>query len=87
MGIFETKLLEAIDEIVLKRIEQHSHYNKTIKATIIQLISGNIYEIQVQGSIYTAKAINSAIYSPGDLVYVLIINNNFSEKIILSLVP
>ena len=87
MGIFETKLLEAIDEIVLKRIEQNGNYNKTIRATVVQHVSDSLYEIQSQGSTYTAKAINGATYDPGDLVYILIINNNFSEKIILSIVP
>jgi len=87
MGIFENKIIEAIDEIVKNRISQQAKYNTTLRGKIIQNVSGNIYEVEIKGDTHQAKAINGVTYVANDIVYVLLVNNNFSEKIILSLVP
>lgn len=87
MREYEDKLLQAIDEIVINRIEQLSTFNKTVKGKITQVLTAPKYEVQIGGELFTAKAINSATYSVGNVVYILVINNNFSEKIILCLVP
>ena len=88
MKKYEEKLLEAIDEIVVQRIKQHTNYNRTIKGVIqSQIPATDLYEVVHGGEVYHAKAINNASYLVGDVVYILILNDNFKDKIILCLVP
>jgi len=87
MKQYEQKLLDAIDEIVTKRIEQQCNYNKTIKAKIKTVLTAPQYEITYLGETFVAKAINGSTYLVDDVVYVLIVNNNFNDKLILCLVP
>ena len=87
MNQYEKNLLAAIDEIVIERIKQYSNANITITATVIDTSQAPKYNLSYLGDTIAANAINSHTYSMGDIVYVLVLNNNFSEKIILCKKP
>lgn len=87
MNQYEKNLLAAIDEIVIERIKQYSNANITITATVIDTSQAPKYSLSYLGDTITANAINNQTYLTGDVVYVLVLNNNFSEKIILCKKP
>lgn len=87
MNQYEKNLLEAIDEIVIERIKQFSNFNLTITATVSDISEAPKYWLNYNGDTIMAKAINGAVYAEEDVVYVLVLNNNFSEKIILCKKP
>jgi hypothetical protein len=87
MNQYEQNLLAAIEEIVTERIKQYANFNTTITATINDTSQAPKYILNYNGTNITALAVNNATYNINDVVYVLILNNNFSEKIILCKKP
>lgn len=86
MNIYQDKLLESIDLLISEKLKG-LEFNRTISAKISEVITSSDYNIIYQNETYTAKAINNQTYTIGTLVYVLIPNNDFSKKIILSKIP
>ena len=86
MNIYQEKLLESIDTMIEERMKELK-FNYTIDAKIIEDLTSSEYKILYNGDEYKAKAINNQTYKVDDLVYVLVLNNDFSNKKILCKIP
>ena len=76
--------LEAMDLLIHNRLATLT-YDKTIKCKIIELKAEKIYQVEEESSLrYTAQVLSDSTYNPGDMVYVLVPNGDYSaQKIIL----
>jgi len=83
---FQQNLLESID-ILVKENNKNQKFNRTEEGKITEVISSNTYNVNIKNNVYQIKTINSEIYNVGDLVLILILNNNFSRKVILGKNP
>ena len=83
---FQQNLLESID-ILVKENNKNQKFNRTEEGKITEVISSNIYNVNIKNNVYQIKTINSEVYNVGDLVLILILNNNFSRKVILGKNP
>lgn len=86
MSIYQEKLIESINMIIEEKISE-LQFNYEITGKIIEeSVTGN-FNIDYNGQVTTARAISADIYEPGDLVHILVLNNDFSNKIILCKKP
>jgi len=83
---FQQNLLESID-ILVKENNKNQKFNRTEEGKITEVISSNTYNVNIKNNVYQIKTINSEVYNVGDLVLILILNNNFSRKVILGKNP
>ena len=76
--------LEAMDLLIHNRLATLT-YDKTIKCKVIELKAEKIYQVEEESSLrYTAQVLSDSTYNPGDMVYVLVPNGDYSaQKIIL----
>lgn len=86
MSVLQDKIINAIELIIDEKINQLA-FNKTLEGKITAVLTAPNYTIVYNGDEYTAKAINGETYLVGDRVYILVLNNNFSNKIILCKIP
>lgn len=82
----QQKLLESID-ILVKENNKNQKFNRTEEGKITEVISSNTYNVNIKNNVYQIKTINSEVYNVGDLVLILILNNNFSRKVIIGKNP
>ena len=82
----QQKLLESID-ILVKENNKNQKFNRTEEGKITEVISSNTYNVNIKNNVYQIKTINSEVYNVGDPVLILILNNNFSRKIIFGKNP
>jgi len=75
---------KAMDTLVNTIVDSIVHLNKKLDfndksptGTIIEVLTGNNYRVQIQGSYYTLSDTNS--HSVGDIVEILIPNNDWSR--------
>ena len=83
---FQQNLLESID-ILVKENNKNQKFNRTEEGKITEVISSNTYNVNIKNNVYQIKTINSEVYNVNDLVLILILNNNFSRKVILGKNP
>lgn len=76
------ELLEAVDILINKRLEELM-FNYKIEGKITEVININTYKVEIQNNMSEIKSMNNATYQVGDVVYILIFNNNYSDKKIL----
>lgn len=86
MNVFQEKIIESIDELIKKKLKELK-FNYTLEAKITKIMSPIDYEISYQNKTYGVKSINNQEYLVGDLVYVMVLNGDFSNKIVLSKIP
>ena len=86
MNDIQQSIFNAIKNIINSVIKTLK-YNYTIEGKITEVISSNIYNVNIKNNVYQIKTINSEVYNVGDLVLILILNNNFSRKVILGKNP
>lgn len=82
----QQKLLESIN-ILVKENNKNQKFNRTEEGKITEVISSNTYNVNIKNNVYQIKTINSEVYNVGDLVLILILNNNFSRKVIIGKNP
>lgn len=78
--IYENKLLEAIQSLIIANADKLK-LDYTISAKVISNNNG-LYIIEYQGSQFTVKAREGLSLSPNDIVYIRVVQGNFSEKFI-----
>jgi membrane protein implicated in regulation of membrane protease activity len=78
----EDGFFKAVANIVNKILEKKK-FNYCEEGRIIQNNNNGTYEVKINNDTSTIKAMNSDTYNAGDIVKILIINNNYSEKYIL----
>ena len=76
------ELLEAIDILINKRLNGLRNCYK-IEGKITEIIDADTYKVEIQNNISEIKSMNDATYQVGDVVYIIIFNNNYSDKKIL----
>lgn len=76
------KFLDAI-EIMINEKLKGLKFNSVIDGTITEVINSNTYKVDILNNIETLSCVNTQEYLVGDIVYVIIFNNNFSDKKIL----
>lgn len=76
------ELLEAIDILINKRLGE-LEFNYKIEGKIIEIVSTDTYKVEIQNNISEIKSMNDTIYQVGDVVYIIVFNNNYSDKKIL----
>lgn len=86
MDILQEKIINSI-EIVLEERLKDLKFNQTLECKILEVLTSPKYKIICNGDEYTVKAINGQTYAVNDLVYVLALNNDTSNKIILCKIP
>ena len=85
MKNYENQICEAVDIIASKKI-QEAKFNSIVKGSIIELSNSNYaeYKVKYQDSIFTAYGLGKSIqYKKDTLVYILIPNNDFTERKII----
>lgn len=77
---YEQTIIDAIELIIDKKLSQFA-CDKTIIATVMSYENDLKYTLQFQDVTFTAYALsNNTIYTKGQQVYVLIPQNDFSNK-------
>ena len=79
---FGDKILEAIEIMVDEKINSLK-FNRVIDGTITEIIDTNTYKVNLFDNIETLKSMNGQEYMVGDIVYVIVFNDNYSNKKIL----
>lgn len=74
-----------IDSIIyaIKEISKKLKYNKKIEGVVTEVINEFTYKVKIQDNESVIKSINNIEYQVGDVVYIIIFNNNNSDKRIL----
>ncbi len=76
------ELLEAVDILINKRLIELG-FNKKVEGVITEVVNIDTYKVKIQNNITEIKSMNGIIYEVGDVVYILVFNNNYSDKKIL----
>lgn len=76
------KILEAI-EIMVNEIVQRLKLTSIIEGTIIEVIDANTYKVNLFDNVEILNSMNGHEYEVGDIVDVIVFNNNYSNKKIL----
>ena len=81
MANIKQEFLEAIDIIVNQKVN-NLKFDKTVRGTVKEVLTGDYYKINISGVEYTLKYTKEKlkIYS---LVYVLIPNNDYKNMFVL----
>lgn len=83
----QDEIYKTIDIIIGERFKSLP-YNYCLEGTIMADNGDGSYQVEIYDSISTIKPIdNSKTYNVNDVVFVLVINNNFSNKYILCKKP
>ena len=75
-------IFEAIDSLVQERLKQLK-YNYVVEGKITEVISPTTFKVEIDDFEHIIKSINEITYVLDDIVYILIMNNDFSNKFIL----
>lgn len=81
MNEIEKNILNTINN----RIKKHNaklKFNSTIEGVIAEVVGGNIYKVKIHGVDEELKAIDGKQYVVGDIVKIMVYNNNYSDKAI-----
>jgi len=84
--ILNDAIYESVNKIFEERIKKLS-FNYCVEGQIRQINSNGTYDCIINGQIQTVYAMNGEIYARNDIVYILVINNNYSNKYILCKKP
>lgn len=78
----EDSILNTI-ELYLKEYISSLQSNRKIEGVISEIVNPCTYKVNVQGNTEIIKAMNADTYELNDVVYILVFNNNYSDKKIL----
>lgn len=79
-------IIEAFNILIDAKINSIK-FNRTVEGKITGVIDNSTYKVKIKNEEYKIRRINDDMYNVGDMVLVLVINNNFSNKVILSKRP
>lgn len=75
-------ILTTIDRLIDGKLRNFK-YNHMVSGLITEVISDSTYKVRIQDNIETIKSMNNDTYQVGDVVYVVVWNNNYSDKTIV----
>lgn len=76
------KFLEAVEIMIDEKINSLK-FNRVIDGTITEVVDTNTYKVNLLNNIEILNSMNGQEYAVGDIVYVIIFNDNYSNKKIL----
>lgn len=74
-------ILDAIDVVIDSKLKELD-FNKTLEG-VVREVHDDGCDIDINGSTIYANKLSGMEYEIGDVVIVLVLNNNYSNKIIL----
>lgn len=80
MSIYQENILKTID-ILLEEGFRQVRFDYTITGKVLS-VNGNIYTVQYNDSELEVKARDGLTLQTGDIVYIRVVQGNFSEKFI-----
>ena len=86
MDSYQENLLKAIDIIVEERLK-NLKFNYTITGKVTEVTDSINYKVLINNEESKVKAINGQTYLVNDVVYILMQNNNKSDRLILCKIP
>lgn len=82
MNKIREEILRTIELIVRKRLKE-LNYNYTVSGLITEIIDSETYKVKIYDDISSVKSMNIQEYQVGDVVNIIVFNNNYSNKKIL----
>lgn len=76
-------LLETIDEQIESKLRELG-FNRKVEGVVTEVQTPNTYTVKIKDKHETIKTMNDKEYAVGDVVLILILNNNESDKRILT---
>jgi len=67
----------------IRELFKELEFNRKIEGVIVDKIDDSTYKVKIQNNISKIKSMNDATYEIGDIVEILVFNNNYSDKKIL----
>lgn len=80
------KIMDNLVTGILKLIDsriRETKFNYSVYGTIQSQNEDGSYNVKINNLTYTVKTINGTTYNPGELVLIVVVNNNFSFKYIV----
>lgn len=83
----QQEIAKAIDILIKERLKNLS-FNYYVRGIVqsVDTVNG-IYTVKINDSASTLKALDGKTYSVNDVVFILVVNGNFSEKYIDHKIP
>lgn len=78
----EQKIIDAIEIILEERISRLK-FNYMVVGLITEVIDVDTYKVNIFDNIETLHSMNGHQYQVGDIVYIVVWNNNYSDKTIV----
>lgn len=80
--MLEDVMIDAIIDLIEQKLKG-LRFNSKVEGVITEVVDTNIYKVKIQNNIETIKSMNNDTYLLNDVVYVIVFNNNYSDKKIL----
>ena len=80
--MLEDVMIDAFMELIEQKFKGLK-FNFKVEGVITEVVTTNTYKVRMQNNIETIKSMNSDTYLLNDVVYVIVFNNNLSDKKIL----
>lgn len=69
--------------ILLERYQASAPFDRTVRGRIISQLDSKHYLVEMQGSQYKIPVYGSSSFSPNEIVWICIPENNFNNKFLL----
>lgn len=80
--MLEDVMIDAFMELIKQKFKGLK-FNYKVEGIITEVVDANTYKVRIQNNIETIKSMNSDTYLLNDVVYIMVFNNNDSDKKIL----
>ena len=80
--MLEDVMIDAFMELIEQKFKGLK-FNFKVEGVITEVVTTNTYKVRIQNNIETIKSMNGDTYLLNDVVYVMVFNNNLSDKKIL----
>lgn len=80
--MLEDIMIDAFKELIEEKFKGLK-FNYKVEGVVTEVIATTTYKVRIQNNIETIKSMNSDTYLLNDVVYVMVFNNNLSDKKIL----
>ncbi len=80
--MLEDVMIDAFMELIEQKFNGLK-FNYKVEGIIPEIVDANTYKVRIQNNIETIKSMNNDTYLLNDVVYVMVFNNNLSDKKIL----
>lgn len=82
MDWLKNEIYRTVD-IIISKVIPTLKFNYTLDGKITQIVLSDLYEVSINEELFQIKSMNGMTYQVGDIVRVIVFNNNTSDKQIL----